>query len=139
MAKVSTSVPLAAPAGTVWELVGAFDGLAKWHPAFVACEESRRDGVVTRRLTLADGATILERLEERSDRDRICRYSIVDSPLPITGYVSDIRVHDRDGENSCEVEWACEFTPVGATEADMTALIRNVYQTGLDSLKHRFG
>ena len=47
-----------------------------------------------RRLSLAGGGTIVEKLVRLDDKERVYSYSIIDSPLPVVNYVSTISVKD---------------------------------------------
>lgn len=137
MAKVNISTELNAPAEQLWQLIGSFNGLPDWHPA-VEKSELEAEGSV-RKLSLVGGGTIVERLENVNDNERIYSYSIVDSPLPVANYVATIRVReDEDGSRSV-VEWSSEFNPSGTSEADAIKAIQGVYEAGFDNLKKMFG
>ncbi len=139
MAKVEMATELPVPAQRVWDLIGGFHTLADWHPA-VEKSESEKEGTTTlRRLYLAGGGTLLERLEAVDDNQRVLRYSIVESPLPVGDYLATLRVRDRDDGASCTVEWSSEFEPVGAPEPDAVKVIEGIYQAGLENLKRIFG
>lgn len=135
MAKVNMSVPLNVSADQVWKLIGGFNTLPDWHPA-VEKSELEEAGQV-RKLSLAGGGTIVERLESVDDKERVYSYAIESGPLPVAGYKSTIRVHEEDGK--AMVEWSSEFTPAGASENDAVTAIQGVYQAGLDNLKKMFG
>ena len=86
MAKVEMATELPVPAQRVWDLIGGFNTLADWHPA-VEKSESEKEGAATlRRLHLAGGGAVLERLEAVDENERVLRYSIVESPLPVGDY-----------------------------------------------------
>ncbi len=62
MAKVTMATELPGPAQRVWDLIGGFNTLADWHPA-IEKSESEKEGTTTlRRLYLAGGGAVLERL-----------------------------------------------------------------------------
>ncbi len=65
MAKVSMLDRLGVGAQKVWDMVGNFNGMADWHPAFERSEIE--DGGKRRRLTPAAGGQIYEQLESRDD------------------------------------------------------------------------
>ena len=83
MAKVSMSTPLGVSADQVWQLIGGFNTLPDWHPA-VEKSELEEAGQV-RRLSLAGGGEIVERLEKVSDNERVYTYTIESGPLPVSG------------------------------------------------------
>ena len=83
MAKVQVETTLQVPASAVWNMIGGFNELARWHPAVVKSEEAKdKGGVTTRRLTLSDGGVIVAELEEHDDKARTYSYSVVETPLP---------------------------------------------------------
>lgn len=135
MAKVSMSQNLNVSADQVWQMIGHFNALPDWHPA-VEKSELTEEGQ-TRRLSLAGGGTIVEKLEKLDDHSRTYTYSIVDSPLPVKNYTSTIKV-SGEGDNAT-VEWSSEFEASGMPENDAMKAIEQVYQTGLDNLKKMFG
>ncbi len=78
----------------VWAAVRAFDGVAAWNPGVdVATLESgsaTATGTV-RHLQIPDGTVFRETLLAHSDVEHFYTYDILDSPLPVTGYVSTHR------------------------------------------------
>lgn len=136
MAKVSMNTRLNVSPDKVWELIGGFNALPDWHPA-VEKSELQEEGSM-RKLSLAGGGTIIEKLEKVDENERLYTYSIVDSPLPVANYTATIRVRD-DGSGDTTVEWVGEFNPEGATENEAVEVIQGIYQAGLDNLKKMFG
>jgi len=92
-----------------------------------------------RRLSLAGGGTIVERLMTVDDKERVYSYSIESSPLPVADYTATIRVRDEGDGNRSVVEWSSEFNPAGASEADAVKAIEGVYRAGFESLKKLYG
>jgi len=136
--KVNSTTHLDVPAEQVWQMIGQFKSLADWHPA-VEKSELEQGGSV-RRLSLIGGGTIVERLERIDDESFRYRYSIVDSPLPVANYVSELRVVRDDTGKGCSVEWASEFAPAsGVSASDAEKAIRDVYEAGLNNLQTLFG
>ncbi|HSR63119.1 MAG TPA: SRPBCC family protein [Gammaproteobacteria bacterium] len=136
MAKVTMNTRLTVSPDKVWELIGGFNALPDWHPA-VEKSELQEEGSM-RKLSLAGGGTIIEKLEKVDENERTYTYSIVDSPLPVANYTATIRVRD-DGSGNTTVEWIGEFNPEGATENEAVEVIQGIYQAGLDNLKKMFG
>ena len=136
MAKVSMKTDLGVSADKVWELIGGFNTLPDWHPAFEKSELTEAGSV--RRISLVGGGTLIEKLESVDNNERVYSYSIVDSPLPISNYQSTVRVIDN-GENGSTVEWSSEFSADGAPENEVIDAVSGIYQAGLDNLKKMFG
>ncbi len=137
MAKVSLSTDLPVSADTVWQTVGNFNALARWHPAVAASEEKQEKGATLRTLTLHGGGTILERLESKDEGGRSYDYSILDGPLPVKRYQARIAVRAKGA--GCTVEWSSEFEPAGAPESEAVKAIRGIYEAGLQNLQKMFG
>jgi len=135
MTKISMTTELNVSADEAWKLIGGFNALPDWHPA-VEKSELEEEGQ-QRRLSLAGGGTIVERLERIDDATRTYSYTIEDSPLPVANYRSTLKVTGEG--DSCSIEWSSEFDPAGATEGDAMAAIRGVYQAGFDNLQKMFG
>lgn len=138
MAKVDMSLSLSVPAEKIWNLIGGFDALARWHPAIARCESVNEGGKMRRKLSLTGGGEIVEELERHDDKEHAYSYRIVSSPLPITGYHSELSVADQ-GPGRCTVRWSSTFEPAAGAEQNATTAIRGVYQAGFDSLKGLFG
>ena len=136
MAKVDMTMDLNVAADELWKLIGGFNALPDWHPA-VEKSELEDEGSI-RKLSLAGGGTIVEKLIKKSDTERLYSYSIEDSPLPVANYTSTIRVVD-DGKGNAQVEWSSEFTPKGVSDNDAIQVIQGIYQAGFDNLKKMFG
>ena len=137
MPKVGMKTPLhGVTPDRLWQLIGGFNALHDWHPAIEKTE--LEEGGQVRKLSLAGGGTIVERLVSSDQGDRIYTYSIENSPLPVANYTATMRVHEGD-EGHAEVEWSSEFEASGASENDAVATIRGIYQAGFDNLKKMFG
>jgi Polyketide cyclase / dehydrase and lipid transport len=138
MPKVSMSTKLPVPAQTVWDQIGRFGAMAEWHPGISKSEQTQEKGATVRRLSLVGGGTIVERLEQKDDKERVYTYSIVDSPLPVANYSARLGVRAED-DRSCTVEWSSDFEPSGAPEDQAVQAIRNIYETGFNNLKRMYG
>ena len=137
MASVSVNQDLPVPAQMVWTTIGGFNALPDWHPAVENSELEKDGGNTLRRLHLAGGGEIVEKLEQIDDNERLYTYSILSGPLPVANYTATIRVKATAG--GCNVEWSSEFDPAGAPENDAVAAIQGVYEAGFENLKKMFG
>jgi carbon monoxide dehydrogenase subunit G len=137
---VKEKVELSAPPDKVWELIKDFDGWQNWHPVIASTEitsgKVNAHGTV-RVLTTKDGAKITERLEHYQPKNFLYTYRIMDSPLPVTDYLSTIQVKAAKGGSV--VTWSSHFkAKEGTPDADATKMIRDIYRAGLDNLKAKF-
>ena len=133
MSRVNVSQTYDASAAAVWAVVGVPGDISSWHPAIAA--SSVTDGGKGRTCTLANGGEVVEEILEHDDAQRRYRYSIVNSPLPMTGYESTISVSETDGGS--QVTWDAEFTPVGSEAAKLEGMIRGLYEAGLSELSDK--
>jgi hypothetical protein len=116
----------------MWSLIGDPAGLANWHPAIAKSpSESGR-----RTLILADGGEVKEEIMAHDDSARSYTYRIIESPLPMTGYVSTIRVGPSDS-GEAEVVWEAEYEPAGVELATLEEMLRGLYTVGLEGLESK--
>jgi Polyketide cyclase / dehydrase and lipid transport len=147
--KVVKTVEIAAPVDKVWAAVKDFDSLDKWHPGFAKDEivkgSNNQPGAV-RSLTIKDGPTFTEELLAFDEATHSFRYRIVESPLPIQGYVSHLSV--KPGRNGgSRVTWSGTFKrknpadnpPDAESDAGAVKLVTGVYDGGLANLKKKLG
>ena len=79
---------------TVWAAVRAFDGVASWNPGVSKARLESGTATSTgaiRHLEIPDGTVFRETLLAHSDVEWFYTYDILDSPLPVTDYVSTHR------------------------------------------------
>jgi len=138
MSRVSLSLDLPVSAQQVWDTVGGFNNLAKWHPAVARSEESKSGDTTVRTLHLHGGASLVERLEAINNKAHSYSYTILEGPLPVARYRSTLQVSEKADGNGCTVEWSSDFEPSGASESDAVKAIRGVYQAGFDNLRKMF-
>lgn len=144
MARVFVSSVIDAPPAKVWERVRDFNGLPRWHPRIRDSriengEPSDKIGCV-RDFHLQNGDRIREKLLGLSDYDMFCTYAILESPMPLTGYIANLRLTPvTDGERTF-AEWTAEFECEPEVAEDLVNGIgTNVFQGGFDALKRHFG
>lgn len=137
MAKVHETVLLNGSVDEVWAAIGGFNDLPEWHPGVAS--STLEEGGRVRRLQLANGASLLERLHSFSERERSYSYSIEQGPLPVSRYRSLLHVREPASGGGCRVEWSGEFAADGVSEAEAIGLITGIYRAGLDRLGERFG
>ena len=135
--KVKEQIDIAAPPAKVWEAVSNFDNLG-WHPAVGSTSldkgKNNTKGAV-RTVTTKDGAKLVEELVSHRDSERQLKYRIIDSPLPVSGYVSTLKV--RSAKGGSRVEWSSTFERKGAEAAAAKDAVRGIYTSGLGGLKQQ--
>ena len=124
-------VHLEQPAEEVWRQIGAFDGVALWHPAIAELEMVEIEGEVHRHLKTADGSLLLERLTETGPLHYA--YELVESPLPVTDYRALFSCVPED--EGCHVYWSAHFE---ATDPAADDIVAGIFETGLRAIRERF-
>lgn len=127
---VSSSATVVGSPSEVWGKIGDFCAIQDWHPAISKCVLSDEGGSTYRTLTTTDGATIKEKLVEKTDASYT--YDIIESPLPVENYRSTISV-SAEGDRT-KVDWRSSFDAKGASDADAQGVISGIYKAGLDKI-----
>jgi len=140
MTRVFTSAVIDAPLEVVWARIRDFNGLPSWNPN--VAESHIEDGLPSdavgcvRSFTLTDGGHLREQLLAFSDLDHSCTYSILESPMPVEGYVATLRCLPITDGGRTYVEWTAEFDCPAEEEAGLVEGIgQGVFQASFDSLK----
>jgi polyketide cyclase/dehydrase/lipid transport protein len=142
MAKIHESGLIAVPVDRVWEYVRDFNSLPKWFPGVT--DSHIEPGVAAghagcvRNFGLENGARIRERLLEFSDQDHVCRYTMIECPLPIANYVATLRL-SASGDNGTLAELSSQFDVSAAQEKEMVGLLTTSYRGAFEMLKKHFG
>lgn len=139
MPNVTLSTPLPVSAKQVWDMIGSFNALPNWHPIVERSEveEDKTNRTTIRKLHLLGGGTVVEKLTEMDDNEKVYSYEILESPLPVKGYKATIRV--REDGNGSEVEWSSDFEAEGASNDDAVKIIQGIYDVGFENLRKIFG
>ena len=133
MLTASVSRRFAIPAEKLWDLIGDFGNMSKWTGAKPeSCVQEGKGIGSLRRLTLADGRVIVDRLEAQAERSYT--YSIVTSPLPYKSYRATMRVAAVD-ETTSELTWTGEFEPLGLTDDEAIATVKGMYHYGISLME----
>src|SRR5256884_7427317 len=108
---VTEMVEITAPLDKVWATVKDCDVLAKWHPGFARDElisgGNGKAGAM-RKLTIKDGPVVTEHLLAYDEAKHSFRYTITESPLPITHYTSTVSVR-AGGPGMPKLTWVGGF------------------------------
>jgi len=119
-----------------WAVINDFSAWQGWHPAFATTKMVQGDGRTpgsVRVLITKDGGQFTEELVAFDATARSYQYRIIESPAPVTDYVSTIQVKETQGGST--VVWSSQFNvKAGTPEADAKKLISGVYRAGLDNL-----
>ncbi len=134
---LSRSIDVSATPTAIWSAIGPFCAIKEWLPPVGSCTE---DGKFppTRTLVTKDGTSrFVEMQTRRDDADQTYSYTFVSSPLPVTNYVSTLKVAAKnDGVST--VIWSSTYTPNSGQAQDVSEALRGIYESGLAAIKARF-
>ena len=133
--EATAEVPVGADA--LWHEIGSFQGVGRWHPMLTRVEgEGEQPGSI-RMPESANGKKTVERLREINPAQHFMRYEILSSPMPIQGFVVELRVADN-GDGTSTVVWGGDFQVTSADETKMVGAIQEFLTAGLENLKQKY-
>jgi hypothetical protein len=133
---VVQTVPLGAPARTVWDVVGGFFTIHTWHPDIVATEvlENQTDvSAIRRRLTFPGQPKTIEELILMDNENFHYRYKWYAGEWGerVRNYIASMRVIESEMGRHCIVQWSSTFL------YDKDA-VSDFYWNGFHALQSRF-
>jgi len=143
MLEIKLSVELGSSADKVWQVIGDFNGLPRWHPSVESSVLEPAAGGVGRRVTNVGGTAGRRELTERlvffDAQARVYAYTIIAGPAPFVDYVGRFCVHPR-GPDRCVFEFVGRFRAApGKTDAEATERIQTFYGAAVANLPRMFG
>ena len=132
---VHRSVTVNKPTWWVWWQVGGFCEISDWLPLLSNCEDWREDGTRYRKLTTTDGATVTEKLTEKTGTSY--SYDITESPLPVADYNATFSVTPVEG--GTQIDWMAHFQAYNATDAEAATVIAGIFEAGLNHIVEDLG
>jgi hypothetical protein len=110
---VFESIIIDRPANEIWAVLRDFIGLTAWSPVVTAARitnEMEPDTVgAVRHLDIADGSHFIEALESHSDDQMMLQYSIIEGPIPVTQYLSTMKLTPVTVGDQTFATWSAEF------------------------------
>lgn len=135
---VFRSMILDADISKVWAAVRDFDGVALWNPGVVKATLESGAATATgtiRKLDIADGTVFRETLLAHSDSDHFYTYDILDSALPVTGYISTHRFIPITQTRQTLGIWESRFDCAPDIAAEMDRVVGDaIYVGGMTGL-----
>ena len=136
MSSAKVTADLDVSPNELWQLIGGFGSLPDWVPGISQSELA--EGGRVRHLHDPQGHTFVERLERYDSAAHSYSYSIVESPIPVSNYLSTITVTSINGGKGSRVEWSGVFTPNGVGEKEAEGIVHGLYSAGLKALASRY-
>jgi len=131
---VSQSIEVAATPDEVWSVIGDFGGA--WHPLLARVRVTGTGIGQLRTIETVDGREIVERLEAIDNVRRCFRYTSI-AGMPVSHYTGLLEVKPNGGGSV--VDWRTQFVANRQTDRAAKVLVSTLLNTGLESLKSRFG
>jgi hypothetical protein len=120
----------------VWAMASDFCSIKDWHPAIADCKESKEGDDTVRVLTLKDGGTIKEKLDDSDETSY--SYEIVESPLPVKNYKAKLWVEEDERDpNRTVMHWDATFDANGASDEEAAKKIGDIFAAGLRGIKQK--
>ena len=140
MIKVVESCVFEAPIDTVWNLIRDFNGHESWHPGIdTSSIESKREsdeiGCV-RAFYLKDGSMLREQLLTLSDQSFEYQYCLLNTPIPLFNYISQVQLKPITVTQTTYCEWRGQFDTPKDKSNELSELVReNIYKAGFEAIR----
>jgi carbon monoxide dehydrogenase subunit G len=130
---VSSTITIHAAADSVWQAISDFEAACRQLPGVVDCTLEGEGVGARRRLTNADGSTIVERLETLDEAARRLSY-ILETDTPFGNCLTSMTVRDL-GPGQAELEWAASFQVAGIPESEAVEMLEGALAANCLALK----
>ena len=135
---VFRSMVIDAEISRVWEAVRVFDGVAAWNPGVDKATLENGSPTATgtiRRLEIPDGSVFRETLLAHSEPEFSYTYDILESPLPVSNYVSTHRFITITHSRQTLGIWESRFDCPADVANEMDSLVGDtIYIGGMTGL-----
>jgi NADPH:quinone reductase-like Zn-dependent oxidoreductase len=138
--KVARSTIIDAPIEAVWAVLRDFNGHDRWHPivaeSHVEGERASDEIGAVRNFRLRNGAQLREQLLELDDRGHSFTYCILDSPIPLIGYVAKVTLKRVTDGNRTFWDWRSQFATPPGLEGQLARMVgEEVYDGGIEAVR----
>lgn len=136
---VKLDIAVASKPEDVWEVLGPFDALPRWNPAYAESTLSQdSQGRTIRTSKLSNGLMIVDRLLEHSDEARFYRYKHEKSPIPLEYMDGELMVFGTGDES--RIQWTLMYEiAAGAPEEVMVPRVEWTVKQAEANLISLFG
>jgi hypothetical protein len=121
-------------ADAMWRELGSFQSIARWHPMVVVADGEGEEAGATRTLETGDGLRWEERLTELDAAQRLYRYEVASTELPIAEFRGEFRIRD-DRPHKCTVIWTAQFTVTSGEEKKVSDAVREFFLAGARAIE----
>jgi uncharacterized protein YndB with AHSA1/START domain len=136
---ITTSAEIDAPVDEVWNFVGNFSGIRRWHPAVGECTTSG-DGVGATRTVRIGAQTVVERLEVFDPGKYIFGYGLEssDPPSPLVGLRGTIKLTPLESGKT-HIEWTASLAESAEKAHEIYEMMKSYYQSRITHLEQALG
>jgi hypothetical protein len=133
MTQVSSTITIHAPTDVIWQAISDFGAAGGYLVGVVDCTLQGKGVGARRRLTNADGGTIVERLETLDEAARRLIYSL-ETDTPFGNCLTSMTVRDL-GPSQAELEWAASFQVAWIPEGEAVEMLEGALAANCLALK----
>jgi Polyketide cyclase / dehydrase and lipid transport len=134
MQEVAERIRIAEDPDQLWHQIGKFASVGEWHPMLIRVESDGEHEGASRTAIAKDGSRQTERLIERAPRQRLYRYRMESTPMPVRNYIGEFRIDDNPDRTSTVV-WRADFDVSPDNERAAVETVRAFLKSGLEELK----
>ena len=139
MISVNKTAAFDVPVQMIWAKVRDFNALPKHHPAVEdSYIEDGQDGHQVgciRRFYLKQGGMFREQLLKLDEKQHLCVYAILESPIPVRNYIATIQLKPLNEGASTLMEWNAQFECDSSQVQEMESWVGNVFEDGFQCLE----
>lgn len=73
-----------------------------------------------------------------SDLDHSCAFTIVEGPIPVVNYLSELPLRRVTADETTFVEWVGQFDVADADEVEVCNTVMTMFHAGLEALADHF-
>ncbi len=132
--KVNVTAVIDVADDKVWSAISAIGGLDRWFPIIATCEVQGKGVGATRICGLENGAKLLEKVEEIDDSARRFRYTIAESPLPVSNYHATVEI-EKVASGKTSVSWTAQYEVDDGHRQEMKGMLSSAFTEGIKGLE----
>ncbi len=137
MATVQEVAEIKIDADTLWNDVGDFGSVPRWHPLVSSMSVSEEPAGRVRAMRFKDGGEQLERLQAADAVHRVYRYAVERTGVPVRDYTAEFRVETLDPHTS-RIVWEAQFTPIDQDDDRTVERVREFLHEGASSIQAKY-
>jgi hypothetical protein len=133
LSQASSTIVIHAPADAIWRVLSDFGAACQYLDMVDNCTVAGEGVGAVRTLTLADGGTIVERLEALDEAARRMSYALL-TDTPFRDCLTTVSLGDL-GRGRCQVTWSASFEADGLPASEAAELLEGALAANCVALK----